>query len=113
MPQLIFLEAHASADGDALLNAACTLGPGDMRERLAEWRAVIARSQGVRMEESGAILTLAADEPINELADLVDRESGCCGFYRFTLRVDGGGRELAIDAGPRGFPAVAALLSLD
>ena len=106
---MIELEA---ARGDGLLNAACTLGPGAMKERLAEWVALRNRSTDVHLTPEGAALTLAPDESIENVARLVALESECCGFYRFSLRVTGDTRELEIDAGPNGRPAVEALLSI-
>jgi hypothetical protein len=96
-----------------LLSASCTLEPGEMRQRLEEWLALTQRSTAVRPTSTGAVLQLAADEPLDRLARLVELESQCCGFYRFSLRVSGGSRELEIDAGPNGNLAVTALLSLD
>ena len=59
------------------------------------------------------MLVLSADEPLEAVAGLVARESECCGFYRFSLHVAGGTRELEIDAGPGGTEAVEALLSIE
>jgi hypothetical protein len=113
MTPMEFVQLAPSSSDDWRLEAACTLGPGEMRERLAEWRALVARSQGTRETDTGVVLTLSPDEPMRPLADLVERESACCSFYRFTVEMHDGARELTIDAGPDGFPAVAVLLSLD
>jgi hypothetical protein len=99
--------------GYELLSASCTLEPGEMRQRLGEWLALKERCAQVRTTPTGAVLELAADEPLDRLAGLVEAESDCCGFYRFSLRVSGSARELEIDAGPNGHLAVAALLSRD
>jgi len=95
-----------------LISAACTLGPGAMKERLAEWLALRDRCTDVRLTPEGAVLTLAPDEPMDAVARLMALESECCGFYRFSLRVAGETRELEIGAGPNGRPAVEALLSV-
>jgi len=107
---LIELDAPS---GDGLLTAACTLGPGAMKDRLAEWIALRDRCIEIRLTPGGAALTLASDEPIESVARLMALESECCGFYRFSLRVSGETRELEIDAGPNGRPAVEALLSIE
>jgi hypothetical protein len=98
--------------GDGLLSAACTLGPGAMRARLAERVALRDRCADVRLTLEGAALTLAPDESLETVARLMALESECCGFYRFSLRVSGETHELEIDAGPNGRPAVEALLSI-
>ena len=95
-----------------LIGAACTLSDPDLRKRLLEWREV--RDQALRIERlpGGAQLTFGGDASVAKLADLVARESTCCAFYAFTLRVSGATRELAITAGDGGEPAVLALLGL-
>jgi hypothetical protein len=100
-------------DGERAPLASCTLDDAEMPARLAEWRALRERSTAVRQTNGGAALTLAEGEALPAVVDLIDRESGCCAFYRFSLRIAAGARELEIDAGPDGYPAVAALLSLD
>lgn len=84
-----------------------------MKERLAEWLALRDRCTDVRLTAEGAVLTLAPDESMDAAVRLMALESQCCGFYRFTLRVSGGTRYLEIDAGPKGRPAVEALLSIN
>jgi hypothetical protein len=107
---MIEVDAHTA---DQFKSAACTLGPGAMKERLGEWLALRNRSTNVRRTPEGAVLTLAADEPLDALTELMAVESECCSFYRFSLAVSGPVRELEIDAGPSGHLAVEALLSLE
>ena len=97
---------------DRLIGAACTLSDEDLRERVAEWRALRDRATAIEDLEGGVGLTLAAEEPIVGVAGLVARESECCPFYTFALRVDGPGRRLEVTAGQGGEPAVRALLGL-
>ena len=99
--------------GDGRLHASCALGEEEVRERLADWIGLRHRSVQVRVTAQGAQLQLAADEPLDGVARLVELESACCGFYRFTLLVGDGTRELEIDAGPGGAEAVKALLSIE
>ena len=108
--QLVYVDLETP--GDALLHAACTLGDGEVRERLAKWIALRDRSVRVRVTPQGALLPLAADEPLDGVARLMEQESECCRFYRFSLRVGAGMRELEIDAGAGGAEAVKALLSI-
>jgi hypothetical protein len=83
-----------------------------MPARLREWAALRDRAVEVREVPGGRALTLTDDEPIAAVADLAARESQCCAFYTFTLRLDGPTRELHITAGPGQEPAVEVLLGL-
>ena len=112
MTPMVLVEFEPAPTGDDLLSAACTLGPGAMKARLADWAELRDRCSEVRQDDARAVLVLAPDEPLDAVARLVAHESECCAFYRFSLRVAGGMRELEIDAGPTGAEAVAALLSI-
>jgi len=96
-----------------LIGAACTLDATELPARLAEWREL--RDRATALELSGDVARLAFDlsEPVAPIADLVARESECCSFYAFTLRVDGPTRQLEVSAGGGGEPAVRALLGLE
>jgi hypothetical protein len=83
-----------------------------MPARLREWSALRDRAKEVREVPGGRALTLTDDEPIAAAADLAVRESECCAFYTFTLRLDGPTRELRITVGPGQEPAVDVLLGL-
>ena len=113
MTRMIFVELEPASRESELLSASCTLEPGEMKQRLAEWLTLKERCTQVRLTPTGAVLELSDDEALDAVARLVGLESECCGFYRFSLRVSGASRELEIDAGPNGQLAVAALLSLD
>lgn len=108
--QLIQLEEFSSED--RLVGAACTLDAAEMPARLREWAELRDRSTGVRVIPGGVAFSLAAAEPIGPVAELAARESECCPFYTFVLRVDGPERELEISAGPGREIAVRALLGL-
>lgn len=95
-----------------MIGAACTLSEEDLRRRVAEWHALRARTVSVAPIEGGVSLELAADEPLGAVADLAARESECCPFYAFALRVEGTARRLEVSAGPGGEPAVEGLLGL-
>jgi DNA-binding transcriptional MerR regulator len=97
---------------ERLVGAACTLNGDQLRERLAEWRGLRDRAARIEPHPGGARLTLDPGEPVTPIADLVARESECCAFYTFTLRIDGPTRELDVTAGAGGEPAVQALLGL-
>jgi hypothetical protein len=97
---------------DPRIGASCTLGAADLPGRVAEWRSLRDRAIAVEAIEGGARLRFAPEEPIDAIARLVALESECCAFYRFTIQVGGSHRELTVDAGPGGAPAVHALLGL-
>jgi hypothetical protein len=96
---------------ERMIGAACNLSE-DFRRRVAEWHALRFRTISYSPIEGGVSLELAADEPLSAVADLASRESGCCPFYSFALRVEGTVRRLEISAGPGGEPAVEGLLGL-
>ena len=96
-----------------LLGAACSLNTTEMRERLAEWRGLRDRAFDIDAIEGGARLTFDAAEPMAGVAALATRESECCAFYSFTLRIDGPTRQLDVSAGIGGEPAVHALIGIE
>lgn len=108
--QVIQLEEFSAQD--RLMGAACTLDAAEMPARLREWAELRDRSTGVRPISGGVALSLAASEPIGPVADLMARESECCAFYTFVLRVDGPTRELEITAGAGRDIAVRVLLGI-
>lgn len=97
---------------DPLMDASYNLGAADMRERLAEWCALHDRATQIERIEGGLRIQLGPEEPIDGVADLVHRESRCCGFYAFSLRVRGDQRALEATAGPGLDAAVLALVGL-
>lgn len=97
---------------DRLLGASCTLGAADVRARLGEWAALRDRSTAIRPISGGVAISLDAMEPIDRVANLAARESECCPFYTFTVRVEGPSRELQITAGVGRELAVRTLLGL-
>jgi len=97
---------------DRALGACCTLATADMPARLKEWSDLRDRSLGIRQIQGGVSLELATSEPMSQVADLIARESQCCAFYTFTLRIDGQARELQITAGEGREIAVQALLGV-
>lgn len=103
---------RAELPGGRLIGAACDLGEDQLRERLAEWRDLRERATAMATISGGMQLAFSAEEPVAPIADLVARESECCAFYVFDLRIDGPERTLEIRTPPGGEPAVRALLGL-
>ncbi len=112
MTQLIYVDLEPPASGDALIQAACTLDEGALRERLAEWIALRDRSVEVRVTPQGALLLLAATSRSMVSPGWWTWSRSAAGSIGSALRVSGATRELEIDAGPGGGEAVKALLSL-
>lgn len=110
--ELHYVDFGSAVSDDQRLAASCSLGADELRERLAAWRALRARSTGVQATPQGVILRFAGQEPLEDVVRLVALEAECCPFYRFELRVSGPARELEIDAGPDGHAAVEALLAI-
>jgi len=106
------IEVVAADTGDLLMGASCTLGVAEVAARLREWAALRDRSIGIRPITGGVVIGLDASEPIDRVADLAARESECCAFYTFLLRLDGRTRELEITAGAGREIAVRVLLGI-
>jgi len=92
------------------VEVACTLGPGEREARQAEWRAVAAEAAGREAVPGGVRLEFAAAPGLApRLADLVEREGGCCAFFTFALGVAAGRVTLDVRA-PAGAAALVAEL---
>jgi hypothetical protein len=105
------IEIQETAE-DRLLGASCTLDAGEMPGRLREWAALRDRSTGIREIPGGVALSLDPRKPVEGVANLLARESECCPFYAFTLRIEGKARVLEITAGEGREMAVRALLGI-
>lgn len=73
------------------LPIACTLGPDEGADRIAQWRRLIRRSL-IDREETPGLLTLrfrSTDEVAAELTRLVEAERSCCSFLDWALVNDG------------------------
>ncbi|MGH9272766.1 MAG: MerR family transcriptional regulator [Ilumatobacteraceae bacterium] len=89
---------------------ACTLQPGAMPDRLADWNTVLRRAQARIVTENGALrIEFGDDVDPGELARLVVAEQHCCAFFSFALTVDQRGTALEVRA-PEGAAAIVAEL---
>jgi hypothetical protein len=79
---------------------ACTLGPGDFKDRVGWIRELSAKSlRGHRRD--GLALELTYDSgAAADVRELVRREQACCGFLRFDLRQSADAVHLTITAPP-------------
>jgi MerR family copper efflux transcriptional regulator len=81
---------------------ACTLGAGDMSERLGDWEAALATVVARTPLEGGVRLVFGPDAPIRDLARLVVAEQACCTFFAFAITVDQRGVALEVTSPPDG-----------
>lgn len=68
------------------LAIACTLGAGDLRERLASIRDLASRHLLSSFRERLVLHLSYAPAALADVMDLVAKESACCGFLDFDLR---------------------------
>lgn len=87
---------------------ACTLDPGSLPDRLADWQAVFAAAQGrFALDDGGLRIEFAATVDLGELARLIAAEQHCCAFFSFALTVDERGTALEVRA-PHGAAEIVA-----
>jgi hypothetical protein len=78
---------------------ACTLGAGEMQDRLADWDRLLRHAVGRSALASGGMRVEFDDlVDVGELACVVAAEQECCAFFRFALTIDGRGVGLEVDA---------------
>ena len=77
----------------------CTLEPGAMPDRLADWERVLDRAQArLATADGGLRIEFDADIDIGDLARLVGAEQRCCRFFAFAITVDHRGPALEVRA---------------
>lgn len=92
------------------LPIACTLEPGAMPHRLAEWNTVLGRAQARIAIGDGALrIEFANEADLGDLARLVAAEQHCCEFFSFALTIDQRGIGLEVRA-PEGAAGIVAEL---
>jgi len=77
---------------------ACTLEPGAMPVRLAEWASVLTGATRRTAIEGGLRIELDPDVDLGDLGRLIGAEQRCCAFLRFSLTVDAAGIVLDVRA---------------
>lgn len=91
---------------------ACTLDAVDLAGRRDDWRAMLTHVVDRRPVDGGVRLQLGPGAPLDRLAQLVQAERGCCGFFAFAITVDDRGTGLEVRAPADGQRALAALFGL-
>lgn len=93
---------------------ACALQPGEMRDRLAQWRALAVEAVG-RVGEPGRVSSRYPRKPniATRLEALIKAESECCPFLEFTVTNDGDFIEVAVHYPPEFEQMVAMIVPVD
>jgi hypothetical protein len=77
---------------------ACSLGAGDLTDRLAQWRrlltAVTSTTRGAGAHE--VVLDFGVQTPVAEIAALCAEEVACCPFFTFELAISASAVRLRI-----------------
>jgi hypothetical protein len=85
---------------------ACSLSPGDLRQRKTTWQALLKRSVA-RHRVAGGVRFTVEPEVLPELLSLVELERQCCPWMLFSIA----GNSLTITAEGEGEQVVLAMLS--
>jgi MerR family copper efflux transcriptional regulator len=89
---------------------ACTLEPGAMPERRADWRAVLSHARTrIATADGGLRIEFDDDVELAELARVIAAEQHCCAFFSFALTVDQRGQALEVRA-PEGASGIVGEL---
>ena len=87
---------------------ACTLEPGAMSDRVAEWANVLTDATRRVALDGGLRIEFGPDVDLGNLGRLIGAEQRCCAFFNFALTVDTGGIALEVRA-----PELAAEMITD
>ena len=87
-----------ASNEDTALTIACTLGAGDFKERVAGIRDLARRSLLASRREPLRLSLTYGPGALEDVRDLVAKETECCAFLNFDLRDDGGAVSLTITA---------------
>ena len=88
---------------------ACTLGSNSMRDRLDEWRGLLAHVEQREPIDGGLRATFGPATPLGELMRLAAAEQDCCQFLTFAITVDSRGVALEVRAPQDALPILQSL----
>ena len=78
---------------------ACTLQPGEMPDRIADWQRLLDVAIGRSRTDDGRIrVEFTAGFDVAELVRIVQAEQQCCAFFAFAVTFDERGTALEVDA---------------
>ena len=75
---------------------ACTLEPGALPDRRAEWASVLTDATRRTAIDGGLRIELGSDVDLGDLGRLIGAEQHCCAFLLFSLSVDADGTVLEV-----------------
>ena len=90
---------------------ACTLAPGDVAGRIADWHDLLAAAEVVETEAGLHIRFSEGTDPM-PIAALAAAEQGCCAFFTFVLTIEATGVELDITAPDGAAPLIRSLVGV-
>ena len=89
---------------------ACTLQPGEMPDRIADWQRLLDAATSRSRTADGRIrVEFTAGVDIAELVRLVQAEQQCCAFFAFAVTIDERGTALEVGAPAEAHDIVAAM----
>jgi hypothetical protein len=91
---------------------ACSLEATDLPQRVAEWRALLAHVIERTPIENGVRVRFGPGIGAAAVADLADRERGCCAFFEFSIHLARGGVTLDVRAPAEAKALVDALFEV-
>lgn len=78
----------------------CSLGGGQMAERIAQWHRLVGSATRRDKIPDGVRFALDPSTDLGDLAGLVAAERECCSFFSFALTVDSAGTTFEVTAPP-------------
>lgn len=103
----VVLTTKPAADDEVPI--ACTLGAGEMPDRLDDWRAALRDVTDRSPIDGGVRLELGPGGDATEIVRLAAAEQGCCAFFSFSVVIDQRGVALEVRAPADGQTVLAAL----
>lgn len=103
----VSLSGKQAADGEAAI--ACTLEPGSMKSRIADWQALVTHVKRREAVDGGVRCVFASTVPTSQLIALVAAEQDCCQFFAFAITVDSRGVALEVRAPADALPIVTSM----
>ncbi len=89
---------------------ACTLRPGEMPDRIADWQRLLdSAPRRSRTADGRARVEFTAGVDLDELVHLVQAEQRCCAFFAFAVTIDERGIALEVGAPAEAQDIVAAM----
>jgi hypothetical protein len=91
---------------------ACSLGPGEVHRRVADWQAALGAATAREAVDGGVRVHLPRRTPLGPLAALVEAEEACCPFFTFSLTIGADGIRLDVTGPPGAEEVVHALVGV-